>query len=227
MLETIIRENNWHRIKILGHSLGGILGFLFAATFPNRVEMVIGIDALKPVMIEAFIVPDLLRENVMDFLEAEERNMAEPEAYTLTEIFQRLQRNFFTNGKLNEECAMNILQRAIRKSEKHPGKYLLRRDNRLKYNIMANSPQIPQEISVKMAEKITEKKIPYLFIKVKQTDYFEDPEKFHEVFNILKRNPNFKSNFVDGSHHIHLLDPEKIAPLIQAFIDRFRSKSKL
>lgn len=52
ILRRIVRHFNWRRISIIGHSLGAAIGFLYAASYPNDVEMLISIDTVAPVIID-------------------------------------------------------------------------------------------------------------------------------------------------------------------------------
>lgn len=39
---------NWSKVSIIGHSLGGAAGFLYAAIYPNDIEKLISIDIVCP-----------------------------------------------------------------------------------------------------------------------------------------------------------------------------------
>ena len=47
-LNLLMKEYNWSKITLLGHSMGSVLSFMFASVFPEKVNFVIAIDALKP-----------------------------------------------------------------------------------------------------------------------------------------------------------------------------------
>lgn len=47
-LNLLMKEYNWSKITLMGHSMGAVLTFMFASVFPERVNCVIAIDALKP-----------------------------------------------------------------------------------------------------------------------------------------------------------------------------------
>jgi pimeloyl-ACP methyl ester carboxylesterase len=44
LLLHIMKEYNWDKISLLGHSMGSVLSFIFAATFPSKVDLFIGLD---------------------------------------------------------------------------------------------------------------------------------------------------------------------------------------
>ena len=47
-LNLLMKEYNWSKISLLGHSMGAIVSFLYASTYPEKVNFVIALDALKP-----------------------------------------------------------------------------------------------------------------------------------------------------------------------------------
>ena len=43
-----MQEYNWNKISLMGHSMGAVQSFLFSSAYPDRVNFVVAIDALKP-----------------------------------------------------------------------------------------------------------------------------------------------------------------------------------
>ena len=48
ILNLVMKEYNWSKISLLGHSMGAIISFLYAATYPEKINFVVAVDALKP-----------------------------------------------------------------------------------------------------------------------------------------------------------------------------------
>lgn len=178
----------------------------------QQVDMLIGIDALKPMAYDSVKVAHLLEEKVEDFMIADKRNQekSEPPAYPIEEMVEKIIKA--TRGSVNKETARFLLKRNIRHSEKHPGKFYFTRDNRLKHNF---SPSFSQDLSIELAKRIS---CPYLFIKAKNSPYYEKKEYHEEVANILRNNKNFEYHTVDSTHHVQLTEPEKISGIISDFI---------
>ena len=80
-----------------------------------------------------------------------------------------------------------------------------------------------REISMELAKRIN---MPYLFIKAKNSSYFEAKANFDEVLEIMEKNDKFKMLEVAGKHHLHLTHPEKIASEISEFLGN-QKRSKL
>lgn len=50
LLRRIQKQYGWNKISIMGHSLGGLIGFFFAALYPRDVETLISLDAVAPIL---------------------------------------------------------------------------------------------------------------------------------------------------------------------------------
>lgn len=46
----------WKKVTILGHSLGGAIGFLYAGIFPNDIEKLVSIDVVSTSIKEPSVV---------------------------------------------------------------------------------------------------------------------------------------------------------------------------
>jgi len=75
-------------------------------------------------------------------------------------------------------------------------------------------------VSKELAKRIN---IPYCFIKATNSPYYERKEYYDEIIEILKQSEQFESHLVDSTHHLHLTEPEKVAPIITAFIDKHKT----
>ncbi|XP_011196056.1 probable serine hydrolase isoform X1 [Zeugodacus cucurbitae] len=222
----VMKQYKWKKVSLVGHSMSSIIAFMFAAIFHDKVDMVIGIDALKP---HQRLPASILRsmETRMDaFLKEDERNQSkeEPPSYSYDELIERIFIGTFHS--INKDLCKHMLARSIQKSEKYPEKYFFCRDRRLKfYNYMVGS----QDLCVEMAKRI---ECPYMFIKARHSSYFEDKKYYDEVLAILQNKPNFEYVEVDGSHHVHINHPERIIGPVNDFINRYgplakQSSSKL
>jgi pimeloyl-ACP methyl ester carboxylesterase len=214
LLNFLSKEYNWDKISLMGHSMGAILSFMYATVFPSKVDMLIQIDALKPQVYDPVKVAESLEDRIANFMLADQRNQekSEPPAYTFEDMVERMTTG--TYGSVTKETAQYLLKRNIKKSEKFPGKFYFTRDSRLKHNFPSN---FQQAVTCELSKRL---KMPHIFIKALNAPYWEKREYFNEVLDILKENPNFENHVVDSTHHLHLTEPEKIAPLITSFIEK-------
>lgn len=215
VIRVIMKQYKWEKLSLIAHSMSSIIGFVFAAVFPDKIDMFIGIDALKPHQRPFPSVVRTMETRMDEFLREDERNRNknEPPSYTYDELLERIYVGTFHS--VNKDLCKHMLARNIQKSEKYPDKYFFTRDRRLKfYNYAVGS----QELCVEMATRIT---CPYLFIKARHSSYFEDKKYYDEVMDVLKPKPNFEYFESDGTHHLHMNNPQKIIEPIVDFINRF------
>ncbi|XP_049282731.1 probable serine hydrolase [Anopheles funestus] len=218
----VMREYHWKKLSLMGHSMGSILSFLFAATFPDKVDLYIGIDALKPHIADASKFPGRLEKRIPQALLADIRNRekSEPPSYPYEELIERL--HLGTNKSVSREAAPFLLYRNTRKSTLHPDRYYFTRDSRLKYGVGLGWDQA---INLEFAKRVV---LPYLFIKAKHSPYYEDRKYFDQFVDVVKQNnPQFELEFVDSTHHLHLTEPEKVAPIINRFLQKHWKEERM
>lgn len=218
LINLIKKEYNWDKVSLMGHSMSSILGFVYCSLFPDDVDMMIGIDALKPQIPKAGSLIPRMRRGLDGFMVANERNSAnlEPPSYNYDELVQRLSDG--TQGSITKDACGMLLKRAITKSSKYPEKYFFHRDNRLKtFNFATFSPDQVLE----MVDRI--KSVPYLFIKASKSPIWEEKKYYEEAKEaMLRTNDKMEFHTVEGTHHVHLTDPEKVSDIISEFINRTR-----
>ncbi|XP_064544739.1 probable serine hydrolase isoform X2 [Drosophila montana] len=215
VIRLIMKQYKWEKVSLVGHSMSSIICFVFAAVFPDKVDMIIGIDALKPHQRPYPSVIRTMETRLDEFLREDERNRSknEPPSYTYDELIERVYIGTFHS--VNKELCKHMLARNIQKSGKYPDKYFFCRDRRLKfYNYAIGS----QELCVEMAHRIT---CPYMFIKGSQSSYFEDKKYYDEVLEVLLKKSNFEYLEANGTHHLHMNNPEAIIGPVNSFIQRF------
>uniref|UniRef100_A0A8D8EX62 Probable serine hydrolase n=2 Tax=Culex pipiens TaxID=7175 RepID=A0A8D8EX62_CULPI len=215
----VMQEYNWDKVALMGHSMGAIIAFMFAAMFPDKVEFLIGIDALKPQTHYPGRFVKYAAPAITKFIEADARNRenSEPPAYTYEEMIDKMLEGTFQS--VTREVCPYLLQRNIKPSKKYPGKYYFNRDNKIKYN---NVPGWSDEVNFELAKQV---RAPQLVIKAIDSPYPGSWEGFKAVVKILrKNNPQFHVEYIKSSHHIHLTHPEKVAPVVTDFLKKYWKK---
>jgi hypothetical protein len=119
-----------------------------------------------------------------------------------------------TGGSVTKETVHYLMRRNIKKSERFPGKYFFTRDSRLRFIFPIN---YHHDVTCELIPRFT---MPHINIKTLKGPYFEKKKYFNEALEIFKRNPKFENHFIDATHHVHLTEPEKIAPLITKFLEK-------
>lgn len=219
ILDVVFREHfRWPRVSLMCHSMGSILMFLYAATFADYVDLAIGFDVLKPRRMHEGVVRAILGEVNGNWLRTDLNNMnadSEPPTYAYEELIERTVAA--TGGSVTAECAPYLLQRGTRVSRSDPERFYFSRDNKLK---MLHLVLLTPEANRSMAERI---RCPYMVFKALESPYSEDRASFQECLQWMQAaNPLFELHGVDGYHHVHLTEPEKVAVKIGPFIRKYR-----
>uniref|UniRef100_A0A2M4APH1 Putative valacyclovir hydrolase n=1 Tax=Anopheles triannulatus TaxID=58253 RepID=A0A2M4APH1_9DIPT len=218
-LNFIMAEYGWRKISLMAHSMGSVLAYAYAAVFPTRVDLVVSLDALKPQVLPDTVMVSLMAELTPEFVKADRRNQdrTEPPAYSYEEAIDRLYHGA-VNSITREACPF-LLQRNIRRSVKYPDKYYFSRDSRLKYGL---GFLWSQEINLRLAQNLT---MPFLFVKASDSPYWESKQYYDEAIEILRRdNAHFELAHVEGTHHVHLSHPERVAPIVTEFLRKYWQK---
>ncbi|KAK5645544.1 hypothetical protein RI129_006844 [Pyrocoelia pectoralis] len=214
-LRRITKYFNWEKVSLLGHSLGAILCYVYSTLYPNTVDFLICMEGLKPLVFEEKKL-DRMIKNAEQFLKYDEMLLQnkEPPAYTFDEMEKILHEA--SKKSINVDKCKYILERNVVPSQREPNKYHFSRDLRLKVGPLLD---IPQKDSIANVPNCT---CPLLFYKCMGTSYVEKKEHALEFLDLLtKHNKNFESHSVDGTHHVHLNNPERVSGFISIFINKY------
>lgn len=220
VIRMIMNQYKWEKVSLIGHSMSGIGAFVFAAVFPEKTEMIISIDALKPHQRTPEKAINTMAGRLEDFLIEDRRisSNAEPPSYTYDQLIDRLH-----HGSLNsveKEYCKHLLARNVQRSERDANKYFFCRDRRVMFY---NYTIAHQDVCVEMAKKIT---APHMFIRATNSTLFESKKYFDEVMEILLKKDNFVYVEAEGTHHLHLNNPKNIINDINRFIERYGPKKE-
>lgn len=205
-------------MSLVGHSMGAIVCFLYASSFPSECDMVIAIDALVPIPKHNFLLLDSYQNGLHEILISDERNMtgSEPPSYSYETAVQRLLTGTFNS--YTKESLPYLLLRGMKESKSNPNNYFFIRDSRIKSRVHFFVQE--EEMYVEMATKIT---APYCYIKALQCGFNFQWNFMDEMLQTMKNsNPLFELHGVDGDHHVHLTEPEKVSLIVSRFVDMHR-----
>ncbi|EDV50269.1 probable serine hydrolase [Drosophila erecta] len=218
VIPRVMKEYGWSTVSLMGHSLGGILSFIYTALAPHIVDMVISLDILMPWEPDSKTVLQNLANSMEKHLVEEDRqekgNMHEPPSYTLAELTKVLAKGSYNS--VAPEFAKHLLHRQVLRSQLYPDRFYFSRDGRVKYyNQMLMQSEVPEGLVKLIRRK------PYLIIKGSNSPFLgADTEK---AIAILRRNnPHFEFYELEGTHHVHLHAAEECARYIVPFIRHHR-----
>ncbi|KAH8272378.1 hypothetical protein KR018_001098, partial [Drosophila ironensis] len=215
IIPRIMKEYNWKKVSLLGHSLGGILSFIYGALAPHTVDMIISLDILIPLRMSC----DHMNQALERLLIEEERNNAgslqEPPSYSLSQMNTVLARG--SHESVPVELASHLIHRQVVKSQLYPERFYFSRDGRVKYyHYIDIDPGLADEMVRRLQKK------PFMIIKGSKSPYL--PSSASGPMSVLaKDNPHFEFHTVQGgTHHLHLHAAEEVARYIVPFLQRHR-----
>ena len=199
----LVTEQKWDKINLVGHSLGGIIGAMFCACFPEKVNRFVCIETAGPLTEPEDTSVQQLRESIISRVKSASSVVKQPKS------LEQIIASRMKVSDLNEQNARIILQRNIEYS-KDNSEIVWRTDHRLrtKSSIRLTEPQ-----ALNIIENIEAPSLLLLgdkgFDKVKRN---YDKRKSH--YKALKM------KVVSGGHHVHMDSPKAVADNIRAFLQQ-------
>ncbi|KAH8350078.1 hypothetical protein KR084_012445, partial [Drosophila pseudotakahashii] len=219
IIPRVMKEYGWSKVSLMGHSLGGIISFMYTSLAPHTVDMVISLDILLPTNLvpkkAVGFVAQGMDKHLVEEDRQEEGNFHEPPSYTLSQLTKVLAKGSFNS--VTPEFAKHLLHRQVLKSQLYPDRFYFSRDGRVKYYHLT---QMEAGLAEEMTKRIRRK--PYLIIKGSLSPFVGKSGK--KPLEILrKNNPHFEFYEVEGgTHHVHLHAAEECARYIVPFIRHHR-----
>lgn len=215
ILHHIIKYFKWEKVSFLAHSMGSIICFIYAASYPDRVDMVIALDNLMPNEFTSNFINTLLPCIEETFKADEEFQMnLEPPANTYSELIEKLASN--PDALLTMETVLTLLKRGVCPSKTNPNKYYFNWDGRLRSYYIAT---YTLNVCLNMAKLIT---CPYLFLNPLKWSNGNSKEYNDEIMATMKSSSVFDYYEVDGKSYLHLAEPELVGEICSKFINKYR-----
>jgi pimeloyl-ACP methyl ester carboxylesterase len=216
VIRRIVKHYGWEKVTIIGHSLGGTIGFLYAASFPQDTEKFICIDIAGPAVRPVPYFAQQTGGIVDQFLLYEDLTEDTAPSYTHDEMMRLMLEAY--KGALTKESCEIMLKRGAKPIEssgrdiKGDG-FRFSRDSRLKLGALGF---LSMDMALEYASKIT---CEVLNIKGKPGMQFDPPENYHIVLDKMRKSAKkFEFHEVEGTHFLHLNNPESICPIIVQFL---------
>lgn len=213
----VMHHYNWNKISLMAHSMSSAIAFVFAACYPDRVDMLIQLDNFHPKYSSPEYIMYIYKTTIESFLLEEKRihdkDFRHPPLYSYDDVIQRVHDG--SNYSVDKDKCHHLIRTNAEKSTLYPSKYYFSRDPRLKaYVDFAFSI----ESMIAMAKCI---KIPQLVIKASQSlsiDADNDP-----LLEVLRaNNPYFEFHILEGTHHVHLNNAPETSVVVNRFINRWK-----
>lgn len=214
LVRRIVRHFNWQHITLLGHSLGGALSFMYAASFPNEVHRLIGIDIAGPTVRNLTKIASGTGVAIDRALNYETLSPERIPCYTYKEMIDVVMDAYA--GSVNRDSAKVLMRRGMSKvpsADPAADAYHFSRDLRLKVSLMG---MFSLEQVLSYAEQV---RAEVLNIRGRPGMQFEDEGAYTQTVDAMRKNAKrvvFAE--VNGTHHLHLDTPERVAPVIAEFL---------
>lgn len=191
----------WAQFSLVGHSMGGSMALMFAAAFPSRVKRLVLADSLGPIT----AAEDTATEQLTSALNSRRRSrIAQVSTYpSRQDLLDRMQRG---NSTLSVEAAETLLERnaAVEADRGWHFSY----DRRLR------DVSAMRFTEGHVLDLIRHVQCPVLLLRASYGTVLRDGP-------LDERIAAFKDITVveiEGSHHVHLVEPEKVIAPIEAFL---------
>lgn len=206
---------NWSKITLMGHSLGGALSFLYAATYPDDVNKYISIDIASPSVRDMKKIVLNTGDAIDSFLKYENLTEDKIPCYSYDEMVDLAYNGY--GGSITRESCKIMMRRGMNEAPPHLHKsgYHFSRDVRLKVSRLG---MFSIDHVMEYASKITCK---VLNIKASPGMKWENPSYYQMVLDKIQESAEELRYFeVEGTHHVHLNNPERVVNYIVDFLKK-------
>lgn len=213
LIRRIAKYHKWEKVRLIGHSLGGCLSFMYASSFPNDVEKFVSIDIAGPTVRDFKKVAATTGNCLEKFLEYEDLAETKIPCYTYDEMIDLVVDAY--RGSVDRECVKILMKRGMEPAPKHLHKngYHFARDLRLKVAVMG---MFSKDQVLAYAAQIT---CEVLNIRGKPGMVFDDENVYPAVIDTLRKScKQLVYEEIEGTHHLHLMTPERISAHVSKFL---------
>lgn len=210
LIRQIANHFKWTKVALLGHSLGAIFSYTYGSLFPAKVDFIVCLDAVNPLVLDRRVERSIA--SIEDFLKYDELNSSdqEPPSYSVDEMEKLLHQA--TRKSIDLSHCKYILERNIQPSKKNPGKFYFARDARLKVGALLSWTK---EDVLHAAKTIN---FPLCVTMSDKSPFKRHSALAMECVEIIKNNGHAEFYVIEGTHHVHLNNPQAISDLISPFI---------
>lgn len=201
-LDSLIQNLGASSVRLLGHSMGGTISFLYAGTFPQRVRKLILVEGMGPPGLSFADAPARMEQWITEIHAFREKRLAEYES--LEAAARRLQR---TNPRLGAEHALQLARWGMKQNDH--GKWVWKFDPL--HRTMAPQPFYSGQ-AMEFYRRID---CPVLIVRGKQSRQTPRPDIQQRLEAIANRT---HAEIDNAGHMIHHDNPEALAEAALEFL---------
>uniref|UniRef100_A0A4W6FXZ1 Serine hydrolase like n=1 Tax=Lates calcarifer TaxID=8187 RepID=A0A4W6FXZ1_LATCA len=206
-VRRVVDGLQWTKFSIIGHSMGEshTLSLCFSALFPEMVDTLILLDAYGFMPTDLKEISKVMRQGMDEMIQFEKKTEENKRVYTYERAVERL---LAANPTLSEQSAHILLERGL-------VQYMCVS----LYDFQKNIVRMTVEQSLEMQSMIQASVLVVLADKGFGAPSSEsNRQKIISALLQGYRDRNHTVLTVTGDHHIHLNDPEVVAPLVSDFL---------
>ena len=202
-LDGLIRALGAERVKLIGHSMGGTISFLYTGAFPNRVDKLVLIEGVGPVGMEFADAPLKMAKWIG---EVHDRGRNHFRTYTSVEAgAQQLQ---LTNARLKKPFALELARAGMKQTAS--GKWVWKFDP-------LHRTVAPQPFYTAQALEFFRRiQCPVLIVdgqESRQTKRTDKQQRYDAIAHV-------RSVTIAGAGHmVHQDNPEQLAENVASFLE--------
>jgi pimeloyl-ACP methyl ester carboxylesterase len=215
LIRRIVKFHKWSNVVLLGHSLGGALSFMYASCFNDEKDTAkfISIDIAGPTVREAEKLAGQTGDCIDKMLMYETLPITKMPCYNYDEMIDLVEHAYA--GSVDRESVKILMKRGMSAAPAHLNKdgFHFSRDLRLKVSMMG---MFSEEQVLTYAKQI---RCEMLNIRGKPGMAFGDPNVYPKVIEAIRENAKrVVYEEVEGTHHLHLVTPERISEIVTDFL---------
>ncbi|QJR82200.1 alpha/beta hydrolase [Alteromonas pelagimontana] len=200
-LYSLLDHYEFNNVILLGHSLGGILATMYAATFPEQVKGVISIDACGPLTKPTDTIAEQIRTSILSRFKKSRNRL------NIVNLEEAVQARCNVSD-IKPEHAKAIISRNL--TQDAGG-----------HCFWASDPKLRTVSTV----RLTEEQAEALMRNVQCPVWFgAASDSFKEVKNSYEARQHWFKNsqceYFVGGHHIHMEKPELVGTAIRNFVEQ-------
>ncbi|XP_068583814.1 serine hydrolase-like protein [Cebidichthys violaceus] len=207
-VRRIVDGLQWTKFSIIGHSMGGNIAAMFSALYPEMVDALVLLDSFGFKATDPKELPKVVRKGMDEVLQFEKKTEERKRVYTYDKAVESL---LASNPTLTEQSAHILLERGLVQVEEG---FAFSRDPQVNAIYIVN---FSLEQSLELLSKIHATVLVVLGDKGSGAT-FPESNKSSAILLQGYRDRNHTVVTVPGDHHVHLNDPEVVAPFVFDFL---------
>ncbi|XP_075946243.1 serine hydrolase-like protein [Anarhichas minor] len=198
------------KFSIISHSMGAEIAALFSALYPEMVDALVLLDSYAFLPTDSKELSKVMRKGMDEILQFENKTEDKKRVYTYEKAVERLSA---ANPTLTEQSVHILLERGLVQVE---GGFAFSRDLRVNFK---NIWRISSEQSLEMQSRVQASVLLVLAEKgINRICFHPTQRKFISTLLHGLQDQNYTVVTVPGDHHVHLNEPEVVAPIVSDFL---------